>query len=612
MAKILGLLLILVSSSLQATQIVIVNMDGAGEGFNDNTPATPVGGNTGTTIGQQRLQVFEFVARIWESTIDSNVTIRVEAKFDPLACSSTSAVLGSAGPISVQRNFSNAPFSNTYYTIAQANSLAGVDLSSSADISATFNADIDNNSNCLGNFNWYYGLDGVKPFSTVEMLSVVLHEIGHGLGFLTFVNTSTGAKFGTPGRDDAYMLNLEDHSLNKNWNELTNSQRLASAIDTADLHWTGLEVASRLSELSSGVNQGHIRMYAPSPLQAGSSVSHFSTALSPNELMEPIDTGPKQGAGLAKELFQDIGWSTLNNFKPVISQISDMTYNPLSNQLNFIVRDTDNALSNLSVTTTSSNVSVIDDSGLVVSGSNNVRTLTLTPQTAGLSVVNITVSDGVDSVTESFQLTVLNTSPVVAIESPITDANFAIGSNVMFQATANDSEDGDISSSIVWGSSIDGSLGSGNVISTVLSPGMHVISASVTDSFSSTVTSNITINMLDDADGDGMNDAWELNNFGNLTRDGTADFDGDGVSDLDEYLISITEPDGDLNNDGVVNVLDMLIAQRIISGQLVITALQFAHGDVAPLVGGVPAPDSQFNVADVLLITRKATGDITY
>ncbi|MEO8650299.1 MAG: hypothetical protein ABI539_14130, partial [Acidobacteriota bacterium] len=46
--------------------IVIQNNDGAGEGFNDPAPAFVVGegGNAGTTLGQQRLNVFAFAAAI--------------------------------------------------------------------------------------------------------------------------------------------------------------------------------------------------------------------------------------------------------------------------------------------------------------------------------------------------------------------------------------------------------------------------------------------------------------------------------------------------------------------------------------------------------------------
>lgn len=39
-----------------------------------------------------------------------------------------------------------------------------------------------------------------------------------------------------------------------------------------------------------------------------------------------------------------------------------------------------------------------------------------------------------------------------------------------------------------------------------------------------------------DSDNDGMDDDWELAQFGTLDRDGTGDFDGDGISDLDEFL----------------------------------------------------------------------------
>ena len=45
---------LLLAVAANAATITILNNDGAGEGFNDPTPVTPVGGNTGTTRGAQR------------------------------------------------------------------------------------------------------------------------------------------------------------------------------------------------------------------------------------------------------------------------------------------------------------------------------------------------------------------------------------------------------------------------------------------------------------------------------------------------------------------------------------------------------------------------------
>jgi hypothetical protein len=46
----------------------------------------------------------------------------------------------------------------------------------------------------------------------------------------------------------------------------------------------------------------------------------------------------------------------------------------------------------------------------------------------------------------------------------------------------------------------------------------------------------ITVTASPDRDNDRMDDAWEMEKFGTLGRDGTGDFDHDGISDLDEFL----------------------------------------------------------------------------
>ena len=76
-----------------AATIVIVNNNAAGVGFNDTTPVAPVGGNTGTTLGQQRLIAFQAAASIWGATLDSNVTIVIRSQFTALTCTATTATL---------------------------------------------------------------------------------------------------------------------------------------------------------------------------------------------------------------------------------------------------------------------------------------------------------------------------------------------------------------------------------------------------------------------------------------------------------------------------------------------------------------------------------------
>ena len=235
----LALLLLLPAAAAHAATIVIVNSDGAGEGFNDPTPAVPVGGNPGTTLGAQRLFVFQTAANLWGNILPSTVTIQVSSQFNALACDATSAVLGSAGTQSLFRNFPNAEFANTWYPGALANKQAGSDLSANPDITAQFNSALDAGT-CLGGETWYYGIDGNEPLNKVELLPVVLHEIGHGLGFAQYGNLSTGAFFNS--FPDVFQRFIYDNTVNLHWNEMTNVQRAASAINTGHVGWDGTAV----------------------------------------------------------------------------------------------------------------------------------------------------------------------------------------------------------------------------------------------------------------------------------------------------------------------------------------------------------------------------------
>lgn len=302
--------LLAASGAHAAATFLVVNRDGPGEGFNDAAPWTPTGGNPATTLGQARLNAFQYAADLWGGLVQSSVPIRVSARMDPLTCTSTSAILGQAGTNTVHRGFTGALLANTWYPQALANALAGFDVANQQDdIGATFNSALNGDAGCLGGAGWYYGFDGNPPGSDIDFITVVVHEIGHGLGFQTFVDLTTGAKLS--GFNDMFMVHIERAlAVPPDYPSMSDAERVAAAASDPALRWTGVAASYMAAQvtLTAGLNDEHVRLHAPGTLQPGSSVSHWSTSVSPNELMEPVLTSPMHDPGLAKFLLLDIGW----------------------------------------------------------------------------------------------------------------------------------------------------------------------------------------------------------------------------------------------------------------------------------------------------------------
>lgn len=227
----------------RAATIVIVNQNGAGIGFNDPTPVEPVGGNPGTTLGQQRLIAFQHAADLWGATLDSDIPIRIGAAFVPLSCTVTSAVLGSAGAPSVWADFPNAPRTDTWYPPALTAKLVGVDLTppSQQHIIARFNSLLGLYPNCVPGLTFYLGLDN-NAGDQIELVTVLLHEMAHGLGFQTYTDDATGEEIqGTPSIWDHYLL---DNRSGRTWVQMTDAERAASAVAWRGLSWNGANVTA--------------------------------------------------------------------------------------------------------------------------------------------------------------------------------------------------------------------------------------------------------------------------------------------------------------------------------------------------------------------------------
>jgi hypothetical protein len=325
-----------VSITHAAATFNIINNDPAGVGFNDPTAAAPVGGNPGTTVGQQRLLAFQFAANQWGARITSGITINVGAMFGPLSCTPTSGTLGSAGPTGITRFGSavtNVP-AQTWVTVAEAEKIANTDVNApgAADISASFNGNVGT-AGCLTGLSWYYGFDSNPPPNALDFVTILMHELTHGLGFLTFVNLTTGAENG--GFDDVYEVNLRDNVTAPNtWSTMSNAQRVASAINTNQVVWTGAQVTA-LPITSGQDGSNHKLVYTPNPLQSGSSVSHWTqsaangstcaacTDLLPIDLMRPSYTVPTHRGVMAARLLTDIGWGTVSIPPIVVTTLAD-------------------------------------------------------------------------------------------------------------------------------------------------------------------------------------------------------------------------------------------------------------------------------------------------
>jgi hypothetical protein len=275
-----SVILAMAAPAFANANVVVINNDGPGEGFNDPTPVAPIGGNAGTTKGLQRQIAFVYAANQWAQTIDSNVTIYVVAAFNPLGAN----VLGSAGAWDVFSDFTptahyaGPEFAQTWYSSALADKRAGHDNDeTSPDINAQFSSD----------FDFYLGLDNNHGAKN-DLVAVLLHELAHGLGFQTFVGKTTGQNFGgftdntvTPPRfypqqTDVYARHMLDLTQNFHWSDpnLLPADRLASITRYGNVVWDGAQTTAALpSVLSFGSPE--VRVTAPAAI-AG--VYQFGTA----------------------------------------------------------------------------------------------------------------------------------------------------------------------------------------------------------------------------------------------------------------------------------------------------------------------------------------------
>ncbi len=226
---------------------------------------------------------FQAAVDVWSVNFSSSVPVTIDATWTRIG---SFGVLGSARPGSYFSGFDKAPDSSLWYPSALANALAGKDLD-------TRQSEIIIQVNSLA--EWNTRNDGISHPNEYDLQSVFLHEMGHGLGFLSTDSYDSFFGYGSidqPTPFDAYVQ-VED---GRRLSDLpTPSIELGKAL-TSPLVWSG--------PLGIAANNGtKPLLYSPSKYEEGSSVSHLDEATFSKSAFDAVMT-PNLDAG---EIFHEPG-----------------------------------------------------------------------------------------------------------------------------------------------------------------------------------------------------------------------------------------------------------------------------------------------------------------
>lgn len=200
-----------------------------GFGFFDPSPAEPVGGNSATTVGEQRRAALEEATSIWSEALDGSMPVRVGVSFLPTV---DCEVAAGAEP---ERYVSGEPGLEPHltYPVALAERLLERELNANdVDIELFFNEQF-----CDDQPSWYLGLDAKPADEAVDFVTVALHELAHGLGLTTNVSVYDGQS--SEGKLDVYASLIYDTAVAKAWSAMSTTEIAASALRQRALAWGG-------------------------------------------------------------------------------------------------------------------------------------------------------------------------------------------------------------------------------------------------------------------------------------------------------------------------------------------------------------------------------------
>jgi hypothetical protein len=216
------------------------------------------------TISAEARHAAQYAMSLWSGYLKSDVPIRIFITEKPMG----TGVLASAYPGSMLHGFEGST-PNVLYPVALAEKIARKELNSTSQYDIVVNIS-DNHS------MWYYGTDGNTPANKYDLVTIVMHEITHGLGYTGSMKINE-LEQGEWGFFEQQMPTVYDlRVINASDNFLTNETLFRNPSLALRHNYTSnnLYFHSPISLLNNP-DDGNPRLYAPSSFHKGSSICHL-------------------------------------------------------------------------------------------------------------------------------------------------------------------------------------------------------------------------------------------------------------------------------------------------------------------------------------------------
>jgi len=245
------------------------------------------------TVDAATRQVVTAAAGIWSAVLDVRVPVVVDVTMEPMG----PGMLGAAGPVKAWYGLPAFPRADTLYPTALANQLAGRDLEPALpDVAMTL----------ATTMTWDKAVDGSLAGTGQPMLSVAVHELGHGLGHTSWIRQEAGQWAATYLRDGVRLALAYDRLVATAAGTPVvglGATQLATAV-VSPLRWEGAYGRSA----NGGV---HPRLYSPPSFEVGSSIGHLDEATFRSGVMTPFLGRSEVHTAvpaITRAMLADMGW----------------------------------------------------------------------------------------------------------------------------------------------------------------------------------------------------------------------------------------------------------------------------------------------------------------